>query len=90
MSDDQEKKIISIVPDDSSDAINRLLWDFIKRAPHMKAIAIIGINKDETQFLETTSMSLQEKCLLKCFFDSYLNEHFQLYHIHPEDPKDGA
>lgn len=42
------------------------------RAEHFEGVIVLAMNKDGTQFMATSPLTMESKCFLKCFLDSWI------------------
>ena len=59
--------------------VKEVLEHFVSCHENIEGVIVITLNKDGTQFLRASSMSMMQKSFLKAFFDSYILRWF--YHI---------
>lgn len=54
-----------------------VLLDCASKADDVTAVIVIELRRDGTRHLVTNTASFEEKCLLKCFLDSWVYRWFQ-------------
>ncbi len=52
--------------------VKETLECFLERASSFDGVVLIALNKDGSQYLVTSSMSMYKRAFLKCFFDSWV------------------
>ena len=70
--------IKEIKPENRSENVKKVLSEMTDRSNQFNGIICIAINKDGSQYLVTSDMSLQEKAFLCKFFEAYLIGIFRL------------
>jgi hypothetical protein len=67
--------------------VKNVLRERLESPDDIEAMIIIEYHRDGTQRLHTTSCSMEVKCFLKAFFDSWVGNWFnQSYEIEPKKP----
>jgi len=67
---------MSLTPIKGTSDAKKLLQERADSSLDLKGVIIIELYKDGSQQLLTSTFSMAEKCLLKCFFDSWIYEWF--------------
>ncbi len=56
--------------------VKSTLESFIPKADQIELVVVICLNKDGSQFLQTSNGSMSDKIFLQAFYNSYVNKFF--------------
>lgn len=57
--------------------VKQTILEMLERADHLDGVIVLGLTKDGSQFLKSSTLRDADRALLYCFFQSYVNSKYR-------------